>query len=383
MNMNPITLLQPPRIVFGNGCAPQCAELLAQRGIRRVILVTSTPVLPALVPVLEALRRAKIDVVAGPMIDCEPTRTMFAEALKVARAEQIEAALGIGGGSAMDVAKLVAALARGKQSIAEISGIDLLAGRELPLVCLPTTAGTGAEVSPNAVLLDEADELKKGVVSPHLVPDAALVDPLLTLSVPPAVTAATGLDALTHCIEAYANKFAHPVVDVYALRGIRLISAYLLRAVRDGADVEARAHLALGSLYGGLCLGPVNTAAVHALSYPLGGRFHVPHGVSNAVLLAPVLRFNAAAAPERYADVAVALGLERNGSAASTAERGIERLARLSRDCRVPQRLSDLKIPREAIPSLASAAMQVTRLLKNNVRPLTEADAVRIYEAAF
>ncbi len=195
----------------------------------------------------------------------------------------------------------------------------------MPLVCLPTTAGTGAEVSPNAILLDEADELKKGVVSPHLVPDAAFVDPLLTISVPPAVTAATGLDALTHCIEAYANKFAHPIVDIYALQGIKLISANLVRAVRNGGDIEARAALSLGSLYGGLCLGPVNTAAVHALAYPLGGRFHIAHGVSNALLLPHVLRFNFSAAPERYAEISAALGVARNGSALTTARtrRGI------------------------------------------------------------
>jgi alcohol dehydrogenase class IV len=253
----------------------------------------------------------------------------------------------------------------------------------LPLVCLPTTAGTGAEVSPNAILLDEADELKKGVVSPHLVPDAAFIDPLLTHSVPPAVTAATGLDALTHCIEAFANKFAHPAVDVYALQGIRLIAANLERAVRNGKDVEARAALALGSLYGGLCLGPVNTAAVHALAYPLGGRFHIAHGVSNAVLLPHVLRFNLPAAPERYAEVAVALGIARNGSHESTAESGLGWLAQLSRACGVPQTLTALNVPRTAIPALASSAMQVQRLLKNNPRPVTEADAVQIYEATY
>jgi alcohol dehydrogenase class IV len=283
----------------------------------------------------------------------------------------------------MDVAKLVAALARGGQSLADVFGINQLRSRELFLVCLPTTAGTGSEVSPNAILLDEADEAKKGVISPHLVPDAAFIDPALTLSLPPAVTAATGLDALTHCIEAYANKFAHPIVDLYALQGVRLISANLLRAVRNGADLEARTALALGSLYGGLCLGPVNTAAVHALAYPLGGKFHVAHGVSNAVLLPGVLRFNLPSAAERYADVAVALGIERNGSAQGTAERGVAALANLSQACGVPQRLSELGVPRDAIPFLARSAMQVTRLLKNNLRPLTEADAVGIYEAIY
>jgi alcohol dehydrogenase class IV len=381
--MNLITLLQPGRIEFGNGCAPQCAAFLAQRGVKRVLLVSSAKVLPVLGPVLNALKEGNIDYVESAPVDREPTRQLFEDILSAARKQSIDGVLGIGGGSVIDVAKLVAALFDGKQSAAEVFGINLLRGRALALVCLPTTAGTGAEVSPNAILLDEAVELKKGVVSLHLVPDAAFVDPLLTVSVPPAVTAATGLDALTHCIEAYANKFAHPIVDNYALQGIRLISANLVRAVRDGGDIEARAALSLGSLYGGFCLGPVNTAAVHALAYPLGGRFHVAHGVSNAVLLPHVLRFNFPAAPERYAEVAAALGVQRNGSPITTAEHGVELLLKLSRECGVPQRLSELNIPREAIPSMAQAAMQVTRLLNNNLRPITAEDATRVYEAAY
>jgi alcohol dehydrogenase class IV len=381
--MNIVTLLQPPRIVFGNGCAPQCADFLAQRGVKRVLLVSSTPVLPALGAVTDALKKSGVELVVAPPVDREPTQELFESILSFARAEKIDGVLGIGGGSAIDVAKLVAALISGKQTAGEVFGINLLRGRDLPLVCLPTTAGTGAEVSPNAILLDEEDELKKGVVSPHLVPDAAFVDPLLTLTVPSAVTAATGLDALTHCIEAYANKFSHPIVDTYALQGIRLISANLVRAVHNGRDLEARAALALGSLYGGLCLGPVNTAAVHALAYPLGGKFHIAHGVSNALLLPHVLRFNFSAAPERYAEVAVALGVERNCSDLGTAERGVEYLSQLSRDCGVPQKLSELDIPRAAITEMAKSAMKVTRLLKNNPRELAEADAVRIYEAAY
>src|SRR6185312_1331641 len=187
-------------------------------------------------------------------------------------------------------------------------------GRSLPLICLPTTSGTGSEVSPNALLLDENTQSKKAVISPHLVPDAAFIDPALTLTVPAPVTAATGLDALTHCIEAYANRFAHPLVDTWALDGIRHIAAHLATAVREPANLEARTHLALGSLYGGLCLGPVNTAAVHALSYPLGSRHHIAHGHSNAILLPHVLRFNVPAAFGRYAEVALALGVSPQSS---------------------------------------------------------------------
>lgn len=381
--MNIVTLRQPPCIVIGDGCALQCADYLAQRGVKRVLLVSSKSVLPGLEGVRSALTRASVTFVTAPEVAPEPTRTMFDAVLSFARNQNVDGVLAIGGGSVIDVAKLAAALANGKQADSDVFGINLVAGRALPLVCLPTTSGTGAEVSPNAVLLDEAAEMKKAVISPHLVPDAAFIDPLLSLSVPAAVTAATGLDALTHCIEAFANKAAHPAVDLYALQGIRLIAANLERAVRDGKDTEARGQMALGSFYGGMCLGPVNTAAVHALSYPLGGRFHIAHGVSNAVLLPHVLRFNLPAAPERYAEISVALGVERNGSAESTATEGLNLLSRLSSACGVPQRISEFGVPRDAIPWMAKTAMQVQRLLRNNPRTITEADAVGIYEATF
>ena len=381
--MNIVTLQQPARIIFGNGCAPQCVDFLAQRGARNVLLVTSKSVRPQISSLIFALKKSGVDVLENKFVPAEPTLDFFESVLRIARLTKADSVLAIGGGSVIDVAKLLAALIQGQQTVAEVFGINLLQSRTLPLVCLPTTAGTGAEVSPNVILLDEACELKKGVVSPHLVPDAAFIDPLLTVSVPPDVTAATGLDALTHCIEAYANKFAHPIVDNYALQGIKLISQNLLAAVRDGKNLEARAALALGSLYGGLCLGPVNTAAVHALAYPLGGKFRIAHGVSNALLLPHVLRFNFSAAPERHAEISIALGVARNGSALTTAEHGVEFLSKLSRDCGVPQKLSALNIPRTAIPEMAKSALTVQRLLKNNLRPLTEADAAQIYTAAY
>ncbi len=381
--MNIVALQQPARLVFGNGCAPQTAEFLAQRGAKRVLLVTSKSVRPQISPLVEALQKSDLEVVEAGFIPPEPTLNFFETALRGAQKAKVDSVLAVGGGSVIDVAKLIAALTGNSQKVQDVFGINLLTSRQLTLVCLPTTSGTGAEVSPIAVLLDEACELKKGVVSPHLVADAAFVDPLLTLGVPPDVTAATGLDALTHCIEAFANKFAHPIVDNYALQGIKLISQNLLAAVRDGKNLEARAALALGSVYGGLCLGPVNTAAVHALAYPLGGKFRIAHGVANALLLPHVLRFNFSAAPERHAEISVALGLARVGSDLQTAERGVEFLSQLSRDCGVPQTLSALNIPRAAIPEMAKSALTVQRLLKNNLRPLTEADAAQIYEAAY
>ena len=238
-------------------------------------------------------------------------------------------------------------------------------------------------MSPNAILLDERDHLKKGIVSPYLIADAAYVDPKLTWTVPAKVTADTGMDALTHCIEAYTNRFAHPAVDIYALKGIQLIAANLVRAVKNGDDRDAREALALGSLYGGLCLGPVNTAAVHALSYPLGGEFHIPHGLSNAILLPPVMKFNQPACPERYADVAVACGVTPGSSADETAAAGINFIYQLADTVGIPKRLADLGIPQTAVDDMAKAAMEVQRLLKNNPRPVTEQDARDIYNSLY
>ena len=381
--MLPVTLLQPARLVFGSGCAMQCAEFLTGRGHTKALVVTSSPLLSTIAPFLQKLEAGGMAVTTCSSVDAEPGIVVFEQILAVAKTVCPDVVIGIGGGSAMDVAKLVAALARGRQTIHEVFGINKLAGRGVCLVCLPTTSGTGSEVSPNAILLDERDQLKKGVVSPHLVADAAYVDPLLTRSVPPKVTAATGLDALVHCIEAYANKFAHPLVDIYALEGIRLIGANLLRAVRNGNDQEAREKMAMGSLFGGLCLGPVNTAAVHALAYPLGGEFHIAHGVANALLLPHVMAFNLSAAEDRYADIAVALGAERRGSCREVATQGLQRVSELSRDCGIPLRMAQLGVPEAAIPRMAKSAMTVERLLKNNPRDLTEADAIGLYRAAF
>lgn len=381
--MKIVSYVQPRRLAFGNGCVSECADDIVCLGLHRAFVVTSPPIRPLVEPFVESLEENGVRVSVFAEVITEPTTTLLQDALDLARIVQPDAVIGFGGGSSMDVAKLVAALPGSGQSVQEVFGIGLLTSRQTYLACVPTTAGTGSEVSPIAIVLDEAAKLKKGVVSPHLVADAAYVDPLLTVTVPPAVTAATGMDALTHCIEVYANRFAHPVIDLYALQGIKLIAANLLRAVEKGDDVEARANVALGSFYGGLGLGPVNTGAVHALAYPLGGEYHVAHGVSNSILLPHLVEYSLPAAPERYAEIARALGVEPGDSAIETARRGVERIWELSRRCGIPRHMADLGIPREAIPHMAEAAMTVTRLLKNSLRQLTEADARAIYEAAF
>ena len=381
--MNSITLQYPKKLVFGNHVFDVFVEELLSMGFKSLFVVTIPVIRDVVEEKFSVLTKRGVRVIIDISIRTEPTFSSFQKVLETARGQKVDAVVGIGGGSSMDVAKLVAAQLNNNQSLEEILGIGNLKQRTTYLACLPTTAGTGSEVSPNAILLDESDNLKKGVVSPYLIPDAAYVDPQLTMSVPPEVTAATGLDALTHCIEAYANKFAHPMIDIYALEGIRLISANLKRTVDDGSDIHAREKLALGSLYGGLCLGPVNTGAVHALSYPLGGGFHIAHGLSNAVLLPYVMKFNAPAALERYADIAHALGILYQAPVEEIALAGIEKIKELIVSCNVPLKLSDLNIPRDAIPKMAESALKVTRLLKNNLRELTLQDAIQIYEEAY
>ncbi len=381
--MKAITLLQPQKIVFGTGCIQTLVEDYQKMGFRRLLVLTAPPILPLIEAPLATLKDAGISIETYQDIVAEPTVNDFKKILEVARRFKADSIVGIGGGSVLDVSKLVAAFANSNQQVEDCFGTGFIKQKGLWLACLPTTAGTGSEVSPNAILLDERDHLKKGIVSPFLIADAAYVDPQLTWSVPAKVTADTGMDALTHCIEAYTNKFAHPSVDIYALQGIRLIAANLERAVNDGHDREAREALAFGSLYGGLCLGPVNTAAVHALSYPLGGEYHIPHGLSNAILLPSVMRFNMPANIQRYAEVAIAMGCKAGKDDEATAQHGVDFIYRLAEAVGIPRKLTDLGIPQTAVDGMAKAAMQVQRLLKNNPREVTEQDAKDIYNSLY
>ncbi len=381
--MKAITLLQPQKIVFGTGCIDTLVEDYKMSGHQRLFVLTAPPIVPLIEPALTRLKESGVAIETCQNILAEPTVGDFKAILEMARTFGADSVVGIGGGSVLDVTKLVAAFINSDQEAEDCFGTGFVRQKGLWFACLPTTAGTGSEVSPNAILLDERDHLKKGIVSPYLIADAAYVDPKLTWTVPAKVTADTGMDALTHCIEAYTNRFAHPAVDIYALKGIQLIAANLVRAVKNGDDRDAREALALGSLYGGLCLGPVNTAAVHALSYPLGGEFHIPHGLSNAILLPPVMKFNQPACPERYADVAVACGVTPGSSADETAAAGINFIYQLADTVGIPKRLANLGIPQTAVDDMAKAAMEVQRLLKNNPRPVTEQDARDIYNSLY
>jgi len=379
---SPVTLLTPPRVEFGASCLEHALTGIAA-GKQQALIVTTAAVHAHAerAQVALAATGAKAAVFVEP--PAEPTVSSCEELLRRARTVGPDLVVGLGGGSVLDAAKLVAALAPTADRISPFFGSGRLPARRVSLVCVPTTAGTGSEASPNALLFDETSQTKKAVIGPSLVPDAAVLDPELTVSLPAALTGLTGIDALSHCLEAYASLAAHPLVDVYALEGVRLIARHLAAAVADGGDLSARSAVMLGSFYGGLCLGPVNTNGVHALAYPLAGEHHLPHALSIALMLPHVVAFNCEALPERHAALARALGAPGDNDDITTARQLPDRLRGLLRACAIPQGLVAHGIARDALPRLAEAGLQVTRLLKANPRPVTLAAALHIYEAAF
>ena len=383
MKKSIIRFYQPDELVFGDNCFKDFTEKFMMKGFKKVFILADINILASLSGFAENLQGSGVKFNINTEITQEPTVDFFNGLRKFVEDEKFDSVIGIGGGSVLDTAKLVAALSDSGQSVEDVFGIGKLKGRKLFLSCLPTTAGTGSEVSPNAILLDEKENLKKGVVSEFLVPDMAYADPVLTHTVPPHVTAATGIDALTHCIEAYANKYAHPMTDLYALEGIALIVKSIEKAYENGNNAEARRDLALGSLYGGLCLGTVNTAAVHALSYPLGGEYHIPHGVSNALLLPAVMEKNLPEATSYYAKIGEKIGLTDSDDETAKAKKCIDFIRQLCKNVEIPSTLTEFNVSKEDIPDLTKSAISVQRLLKNNLRNLSREEIFDIYYNLF
>lgn len=372
-----------PSIVFGSGMLGRIGTIAATRLGPRILVVTDAGLVAAglVAPALEALRREGVAAELFDGVVADPPEAVILEAVACARAFDADAVIGLGGGSSLDVAKLVALLLAGGEALAEIYGVGNAKGPRLPLLLAPTTAGTGSEVTPISIVTTGAHE-KKGVVSPLLIPDIALLDPDITLGLPPAVTAATGVDAMVHAIEAFTsvNPNNNPISKALACEALRLIGRNIRRAVHHGSDREARSGMLLGSMLAGQAFANAPVAAVHALAYPIGGHFGVPHGLSNALVLPYVLRFNASACAEAYAALAPHAFPELTSA---SADAFIEALTRLAEEIRLPPRLRDVGIPADAVPMMAEDAMKQTRLLVNNPRPVTLADARAIYEAAW
>ena len=367
-----ITLHQPKRLEIGAGASARVGAWAedAQR-----IFVLATPHTSGFVDRLGL--RGQVSVFDA--IPREPDIPTFEAALAAARLARPDLVVGLGGGSVLDVAKLVAALWDGEQTLRDVAGPNRVAGRRTRLAQVATTAGTGSEAGIRSLITDPGVGAKIAVESPHLIADIAVLDPELTYSVPPAVTAATGVDSMAHCVEAFTNVNAHPVIDGFARMGIDLVGRYLARAVADGSDTEAREGMMLASFYGGICLGPVNTAAGHALAYPLGTLLHLPHGLANAIIFPHVLAYNQPMAVEKTAEVVRALGLVEQTEDEDLLRAAHGFCARLG----VEMSLGAHGATEDQLSRFARDAHGIRRLMDNNPRDMSEGDVLAIYKAAF
>lgn len=384
--MTAFTFSTVGRIVNGPGTARELDGLCVPLGIRRPLLVTD----PGLVaiglvqPLQQALEAAGLDVVLFDQVQEDPPESVVEAAAGLAREKGADGVVAVGGGSSMDVAKVVAALLDGRQPLAEMYGVDQLRGGRLPLILVPTTAGTGSEVTPVAVLTT-GETTKAGVSSAVLLPDVAVLDPDLTLGLPPAVTAMTGIDAMVHAIEAYTSRHRkNPISDNLARSALSLLARNIRTAVHDGGNREARNAMLLGAMQAGQAFANAPVAAVHALAYPLGGHYHIPHGLSNSLVLPSVLDFNAPAAGHLYAELAeLVVGQPVAGSDEAKTRALIHALRELIDDVALPATLSAAGVRAEDIDSLAADAMLQQRLLVNNPREVSVEDARAIYRAAY
>jgi alcohol dehydrogenase class IV len=374
------------KLVMGNGSIKELPVIIEHLSCKNPLIVTDQGIIKAGIDrlVKAILRNNNIDFASFEDVESDPKIEIVFDCLNKARSENCDLIIGLGGGSSLDIAKVTAILMTNTGDLKSYIGIGNIPKAGMPTIMIPTTSGTGSEVTPIAILSDKKEQLKKGIVSEFLYPAYALIDPELTVSLPPHVTAYTGIDALTHAIEAYTNRFSQPFVDTFALEAIRLIGANLRMAVSDGGNLNARYNMALGSLYGGMCLGPVNTAAVHALAYPLGGMFNVPHGVANSLLLPYVMKVNLESNYSKFAKIAHALGEKTEGlSDEAAALLAIDAVIKLSRDTGIISKMSELGIPKSAIEPMTEGAMKVTRLLNNNPKELSIEDVREIYTNAY
>ncbi|MDH4570354.1 iron-containing alcohol dehydrogenase [Pseudomonas sp. BN414] len=387
--MQPFSFATTAQILCESGSATRLADLCRERDAQRVLLVTDPGItrLGMLDDILLGFALAGLSVAVYDQVQADPPEAVVLEAVELAKVLGAQLVVGFGGGSSMDVAKLVALLAHPdcQQGLADIYGVGNARGRRLPLLQVPTTAGTGSEVTPIAIVTT-GETTKMGVVSPLLLPDLALLDADLTLGLPAAVTAATGIDAMVHAIESYTSKLKkNPLSDLLGREALRLLAGNLDAVVQDGRNREARQAMLLGACLAGQAFANAPVAAVHALAYPLGGHFHIPHGLSNALVLPHVLRFNAEVAAPLYAELApLVLGSKlKPGSEAELTEQLIHELAAFSERSGLPTRLRDAGVPEAMLPRLASDAMLQQRLLVNNPREVSEAQALAIYQAAY
>ena len=374
------------RIVFGRGSVAALGEMARQMGANRFLLVADPGLKEhgTLDLALGSLTQAGLEGRDFTELEPEPYLDGADQAAALGREIAADLVVGMGGGSAMDTAKAAAVLTTNDGKSQDYVGLNLVPRPGLRTVMVPTTSGTGSEVTFTAVFTNRETKAKGGINSDHLFPDAALLDPELTLSLPPAITAATGMDALTHAIESVTSRSSTVFTEALALTAIRLISENLRRAVFRGEDIEARENMLMGSLLGGMALANAGVGACHALAYPLGGLFRVPHGLANAMLIPHVMGFNLPAAEKHFALIAANMGESAGVSSPRAAgAKAVEAVRTLCSDIGIPSSLSEIGIPRSDIPALIEGALKVTRPVENNPRALGKDEAERIYSLAF
>ena len=373
-------------ITFGSGSIGDAGAIIKRHGGKKILMVVDSGFAKngPLEELTRALQREKLSFVIFDGVEPEPRVEVADRCGGLAKKERCDFVLGVGGGSAMDTAKAAAVLATNEGRARDFQGLNKVPKAGLPKGMVPTTAGTGSEVTFTAVFINEEEKKKAGINSPFLYPEMSILDPELTLGLPAAVTAFTGMDALTHAIESYTSKAASPMSEMFSEEAIRRIGKSLRQAVDQGSDLNARTHMLFGSLLAGVGLANAGVTAAHSLSYPMGGVYRVPHGVANAMLLPAIMEFNAFSSVKKFARIAELLGEKvKELSVKEAAVLAVETVKQLAKDIGIPQRLSDLGIPETAIPGMAEEAMKVARPLENNPRPVSLEEAIRIYHGVF
>jgi alcohol dehydrogenase class IV len=387
--MNDFNFNTTPGIIFGKGASVSSCDRIIDKLGDNIFVITDADLTKIGLnkPIINQISKSS-NLEVFDDVESDPSKKTLIKALKIAKIFKPTGILGFGGGSSMDIAKLISLLVGTEQDIENIWGVGNAKGPRLPLVLIPTTAGTGSEVTPISIITLEKDE-KKGVSSPIILPDLAVLDPELTLNLPSDITAATGIDAMVHAIEAYTsnNQNNNPISKLLAIESLKLLGTSIETAVFDGHNIEARSNMLLGSMMAGQAFANSPVAAVHALAYPIGGIFHIPHGLSNSLVLPHVLKFNStnAKACEQYAFLApfVFKDINQNTNTKNICNDFIDRLENLSSLLNLPTKLRELDIPKDACVKMAKESMKQTRLLVNNPREVTEEDAFNIYNAAW
>ncbi len=379
------TINQPTSIRFGCGAIADLGSIVKKIGGTKVFLVADPGLEAAnlLGRITKPLDDDSIPYTLYTKVDPEPGLRLADQGAELARQAGADCLVGVGGGSAMDVAKAISILLTNGGQAEDYLGLGKIKKAGVPKIMIPTTAGTGAEVSFTAVFINEKTKSKGGMNGDPLYPEATILDPELTVSLPPQVTASTGIDAFTHAIESYVSTQAHPMSDMYAVEAMKLISGNLAKAYAHGGNLQARTSMLLGSLLAGKALAMAGVGLVHAMAYPLGGMFGIPHGLANAVLLPYVLQYNLIGAPEKYAHVALLMGCDTKGMNHKEAARCmVEAVYEMNMEIGIPATLAELNIPDDQIPEMARIALTVTRPVENNPRKPTLDEVISIYQVA-